>query len=75
MIVFFASIAHVYLSKILAKSKELKLSHSSAFEILSKHNTIVYEDKNFHIPAIPIPAIRKIYEAFKVEIPKKIDIK
>lgn len=74
MIVFMATIAHVYMRRIFEK-KKLKFNLSAAFEILSRHVTIVYENTNFHLPAIPSPTARKIYEVFKVDIPRKLLIK
>ncbi|MDR3186701.1 MAG: transposase [Christensenellaceae bacterium] len=71
MIVFFSTIAHVYMRRILEK-KQFKMSRSAAFEILSRHVTIVYDKKNFHLPSIPSPTTRKIYAVFNIEIPKKM---
>jgi hypothetical protein len=75
MVVFMATIAHVYMRRFTENSKKLKLCRSAAFEILSRHVTIVYDTKNFHLPAIPSPTMRKVYEAFNIEIPKRLPIK
>jgi hypothetical protein len=74
MVVFLASIAHVYMRKILERSKNNKLCLSAAFEILARHVIVVYEDKNFHLPSIPSPMARKIYEAFNITLPKRMPI-
>jgi hypothetical protein len=74
MIVFMATIAHVKFRMILEKSKKCKLSRTAAFDLLSRHVTVVYEKKKFHLPAIVDPTTRKIYESFHIEIPKKLDI-
>jgi hypothetical protein len=75
-----ATIAHVFMRRILEK-KKFNLGRSATFELLRRHVTVVYDNKNFHLPAIPthmirkIRKIRKIYETFDVEIPKKLIIK
>jgi transposase len=74
MIVFMATIAHVFIRRMLEK-KNFNLGRSAAFEIFSRHVTIVYNNKNFHLPAIPSPTARKIYEVLNIEIPKKMLIK
>jgi hypothetical protein len=75
MIVFMATISYVYMRKIIEKSKKFKLSLSPVFDLLNGHVTIVYGKKNFHVPAIPKPITRKIYEAFNIVIPKRMLIK
>jgi hypothetical protein len=74
MIVFMATIAHVHMRKMLEKTKNFNLSRAVAFDMLNSHVTVVYPNKNFHMPAIPQPNIRKIYEAFNIGIPIKVDI-
>jgi hypothetical protein len=74
MVVFMATIAHVYIRRFLEK-KKFDLSCTAAFNILNKHVTLVYDNKNYHLPAIPSPAARKIYEVFNIVIPKKLFIR
>ncbi|MDR2386013.1 MAG: transposase [Deltaproteobacteria bacterium] len=74
MVVFMASIAHVHMRRILEKRKNIQLSRSAVFDILSRHCTKVYEDKNFHLPDIPSPLLRNIYETFNVDVPTKMYI-
>jgi hypothetical protein len=75
LIVFMATISHVYIRKIMEKAKKTKISRSEAFDVLSKHITVVYENKNFHLPAIPSPMLRKVYDIFNIEVPRKLIIK
>jgi hypothetical protein len=75
LVVFMATICHVYIRKIMETFKKLKLSRSAAFDILGRHVTIVFENKNFHLPAIPSPAARKVYDAFNIEVPRKMIIR
>jgi hypothetical protein len=74
MVVFMATIAYVHMRRILEKNKEFNLSLSAAFEILSRHVTIVNNNKNFHLPALPSPTTLKIYDVFNIDIPKKMVI-
>jgi hypothetical protein len=74
MVVFMAAIAQVHMRRILEKRKNIHLSPSAVFDILSRHGTKVYEDKNFHLPDIPSPSLRNIYETFNVDLPTKMYI-
>jgi hypothetical protein len=71
MIAFLAAAAHVCLRKIIEK-QNIKLSRSAVFETLGGHATAAYENKNFRLPAVPSPTSRKFYEAFKIDMPKKM---
>jgi transposase len=75
LIVFMATISHVYIKKVMENFKILKLSRSDAFKILSRHVTVVYENKNFHLPAIPSAMVRKVYDAFNIEVPRRMIIR
>jgi transposase len=59
MIVFMATIAHVYVRRFLEKSKKCKVSRSAAFEHLARQTTVVFDKKNFHLPALPSPGLKK----------------
>jgi hypothetical protein len=74
MLCFMATISHIYLTKLLADSKDCKIPLREAISSLNRHGTSVYEHKNFHVPNIPTPFVRKIYKAFKIEIPNKLYI-
>jgi hypothetical protein len=38
---------------------------------LSLQGTIMLEDENFYLVAQPTPAVKTIYDAFGIEMPKK----
>jgi hypothetical protein len=75
LVVFMATIAHVYMRKILEKSKICNLPRKSITEALNLHATNVYENKNFHVPNVPTPLMRKIYKTFDIDIPSKMSIR
>jgi hypothetical protein len=62
-------------TKVFREKKKFRLRRSAAFDILNRHVIIVSKNKIFHLPAIPLPYPRKIYEAFNIEINKKLFIR
>jgi hypothetical protein len=74
MVCFMATIAHTYLTKLLAKSKDCKIPLREAISSLNRHVSSVFEKKNILVPDIPTPLMRKIYHSFKIDIPAKLFI-